>query len=98
MNGYYEDKILQVATMILPPGEEYKDSRPFFGNINYFGGLSTTALRESPNLKEYLVRNPHNMILLFSDVWLDHPLVRFLYLLCFIILIHNHLGCRCLIN
>ncbi|KRT82717.1 hypothetical protein AMK59_3420, partial [Oryctes borbonicus] len=75
VNGYYEDKILHVSTMILPPGEEYKDSRPSFGNINYFGGLSTTPLRESKRLKEHLLKNPHNMILFFSDVWLDHPLI-----------------------
>ncbi|KAI4469123.1 dna polymerase epsilon subunit b [Holotrichia oblita] len=75
VNGYYEDKILRVSTMVLPPGEEYKDSRPFFGNINYFGGLSNTPLRESQRLKEHLIRNPHNMMLFFSDLWLDHPLV-----------------------
>ncbi|GJQ78353.1 Pole2 [Trypoxylus dichotomus] len=75
VNGFYEDKVLSVSTMVLPPGEEYKDSRPFFGNVNYFGGLSNTPLRESKRLKEYLVKNPHNMILFFSDVWLDHPLI-----------------------
>lgn len=27
LNGYYEDKILHVSSVTLPPGEEYKDSR-----------------------------------------------------------------------
>lgn len=27
VNGYYEDKILHVSTVILPPGEEYEESR-----------------------------------------------------------------------
>lgn len=27
VNGYYEDKLLKVSTMVLPPGEEYEESR-----------------------------------------------------------------------
>lgn len=73
VNGYYEGQILQVATVANPPGEKYEDSRPSFGNLNYFGGNSTFCLRESQTLKEYMFRNPHNMIFFFSDVWLDHP-------------------------
>lgn len=72
VNGYYESKVLHVSTIILPPGEEYKESRPFFGNKNYFGGESLVPLRESQRLKEHLNKNPHSMILFFSDVWLDH--------------------------
>lgn len=80
VNGYYEGKILQVASVVSPPGEEYKDSRSSFGNLNYFGGHSVACLRESQSLKEYMFRNPHNMIFFFSDVWLDHPQVNaFLY-------------------
>ncbi|XP_017769233.1 PREDICTED: DNA polymerase epsilon subunit 2 [Nicrophorus vespilloides] len=73
VNGYYEDKKLMVSTIILPPGEEYNDSKLSFSNINYFGGDSSTPLRQSQALKDYLNRNPMNMLLLFSDVWLDHP-------------------------
>lgn len=73
VNGYYEGKVLQVATVASPPGEKYEDSRPSFGTLNYFGGSSTVCLRESQSLKEYMFRNPHNMIFFFSDVWLDHP-------------------------
>lgn len=72
VNGYYEGKILQVATVACPPGEEYKDSKPSFGALNYFGGNSPICLRESQSLKDYMFRNPHNMIFFFSDVWLDH--------------------------
>lgn len=90
VNGYYEDKLLRVSTVHLPLGEEYKDSRqvyflfcfemlkfcfrPVFGNLNYFGGKSSTPLRESQQLNEFMRRNT-NDILFFSDVWLDHPSV-----------------------
>ncbi|KAJ8925893.1 hypothetical protein NQ315_009745 [Exocentrus adspersus] len=76
VNGYYEDKVLHVSSIVLPPGEEYKDSRIRFGNINYFGGLSTVPLRDSRRLKEHLSRNKCEMIMFFSDVWLDHPLAN----------------------
>ncbi|XP_049825569.1 DNA polymerase epsilon subunit 2 [Aethina tumida] len=75
VNGHYEDRILHVSTMILPPGEEYKDSRPTFGNINYFGGTSNIPLRDSQRLKDHLHRNRNEMIMFFSDFWLDHPLI-----------------------
>ncbi|CAH0550328.1 unnamed protein product [Brassicogethes aeneus] len=74
VNGHYEDRILHVSTMILPPGEEYKESRPSFGNLNYFGGTSNIPLKDSQRLKDHLDKNKNEMILFFSDVWLDHSL------------------------
>lgn len=75
VNGYYEDRILHVSSMVLPPGEDYKSSRPSFGNINYFGGSSNIPLRDSNRLKEHMFQNKAKFILFFSDVWLDHPQV-----------------------
>ncbi|XP_057662767.1 DNA polymerase epsilon subunit 2 [Diorhabda carinulata] len=75
VNGYYEDPILHVSSIVLPPGEDYKSSRPTFGNINYFGGSSIEPLRNSLRLKEYMSQNKHKFMLFFSDVWLDHPQV-----------------------
>ncbi|KAK4884432.1 hypothetical protein RN001_000703 [Aquatica leii] len=75
VDGYYEDKILQVATVLLPPGEEYKDSVLSFGNFNYFGGSAFTALRNSQNLEEQLQHNQSGSIFFLSDVWLDHDKV-----------------------
>ncbi|KAB0803350.1 hypothetical protein PPYR_00320 [Photinus pyralis] len=75
VNGYYEDKLIKVSTVISPPGEEYKDSILSFGSINYYGGPSITPLRNSQNLAEQLRLNPNNSIMLFSDVWLDHPMI-----------------------
>ncbi|KAJ8941952.1 hypothetical protein NQ318_013288 [Aromia moschata] len=73
VNGYYEDKILTVSTIVLPPGEEYRNSRPSFGHLNYFGGMSNVVLRDSQRLKQHMAQNKNEMIMLFSDVMLDHP-------------------------
>ncbi|KAH1001037.1 hypothetical protein HUJ04_013299 [Dendroctonus ponderosae] len=73
VTGYYEDKVLHVSTMIMPTGEDYVNSRPAFGNLNYFGGKSATPLRDSKRLKQHLVGNPDEMFVFLSDVWLDHP-------------------------
>lgn len=73
VNGYYEDKILHVSTMVLPPGEDYRVSRPTFGNINYFGGTSNVPLKDSKRLKKHLLENKDGMFVVLSDVWLDHP-------------------------
>ncbi|KAF5292819.1 hypothetical protein FQA39_LY13864 [Lamprigera yunnana] len=75
VDGYYEDNVLHVSSVILPPGEEYKDSVLSFGNLNYFGGISSTTLRNSQNLAEQMKHNQMGSILFFSDVWLDHPMI-----------------------
>nr|XP_023026424.1 DNA polymerase epsilon subunit 2 [Leptinotarsa decemlineata] len=75
VNGYYEDRILHVSTVVLPPGEEYANSRISFGSLNYFGGNSSVPLRDSLKLKEHLNQNKSKPILFFSDVWLDHQLI-----------------------
>ncbi|XP_030754495.1 DNA polymerase epsilon subunit 2 [Sitophilus oryzae] len=75
VNGFYEDKILHVSTVILPPGEDYAASRLTFGNINYFGGKSDVPLKDSKRLKNTMVENKDKMIVILSDVWLDHPQV-----------------------
>ncbi|KYB26713.1 DNA polymerase epsilon subunit 2 [Tribolium castaneum] len=73
VNGHYEDKIIKVSTLILPPGEEYANSRPFFNTINYFGGPSPTPLKDSVKLRDHLQRNRGASFMFFSNVWLDHP-------------------------
>jgi DNA polymerase epsilon subunit 2 len=75
VNGYYEDKIIKVSTIVLPPGEEYHNSRPLFHNLNYFGGPSATPLKDSIKLKEHLQRKKTASFMFFSNVWLDHPSV-----------------------
>lgn len=77
VNGYYEDKIIKVSTIILPPGEEYKTSRNLFNNLNYFGGPSLVPLKDSSRLKEHMQRNRGDSLMFFSNVWLDHPEVSY---------------------
>ncbi|XP_063918780.1 DNA polymerase epsilon subunit 2-like [Zophobas morio] len=73
VNGHYEDRIIKVSTIILPPGEEYQNSRPLFNKLNYFGGQSLTPLKDSIKLKDHLQRNRGASLMFFSNVWLDHP-------------------------
>ncbi|KAF7266756.1 hypothetical protein GWI33_019933 [Rhynchophorus ferrugineus] len=75
VNGFYEDKILHVSTMILPPGEDHLASRHTFGNLNYFGGPSDVPLKDSKKLKNTMLENKDKMLVFLSDVWLDHPQV-----------------------
>lgn len=77
INGIYEDKMLKASTIILPPGEEYCNSKPSFGHFNYFGGPSSTPLRDSVRLRQHLQNNPDDLIMFFSNLWLDHLLVSF---------------------
>ncbi|XP_044264960.1 DNA polymerase epsilon subunit 2 [Tribolium madens] len=75
VNGHYEDGVIKVSTIILPPGEEYTDSRPFFNTINYFGGPSSTPLKDSVKLREHLEKNRGASFMFLSNVWLDHPAI-----------------------
>lgn len=62
-----------MSTIILPPGEEYQNSRPLFNKLNYFGGQSLTPLKDSIKLKDHLQRNRGASLMFFSNMWLDHP-------------------------
>lgn len=72
VTGLYEDRVLHVASIVLPHFEDYNQSRPTFGNINYFGGSSEYPLRDSHHLKEYMLRNDRELMYIFSDFWLDN--------------------------
>lgn len=49
--------------------------RMSFINLNYFGGMSPTLLRESTALKQHAQSNSYGMMLFFSDIFLDDPQV-----------------------
>lgn len=46
-------------------------SRAYYGNINFFGGPSTTAVKTSAKLKQLEEENEDAMFVVVSDVWLD---------------------------
>ena len=45
--------------------------RSFFGNINFFGGPSTTSVKSSAKLQQIEEENQDAMFIILSDVWLD---------------------------
>ena len=50
----------------------YFDSyRNYFGNINFFGGPSTVAIKTSAKLRAVEEENQEAMFVILSDVWLD---------------------------
>ena len=49
--------------------------RNYFGNINFFGGPSTVAVKSSAKLRAIEEENQEAMFVILSDVWLDLPKV-----------------------
>ncbi|XP_041972014.1 DNA polymerase epsilon subunit 2 [Aricia agestis] len=70
--GFYEDKVLHVMGLVLPPSEVRLMSSPYFGNINTFGGKSRTLLKNSQNLLKLEQDNEDGIIVFLSDVWFDN--------------------------
>ncbi|KAM3958027.1 DNA polymerase epsilon subunit 2-like [Aphomia sociella] len=70
--GYYEDNVLHVMGLVLPPSENRATSLPYFGNLNTFGGSSKGLLKNSKNLLKLEQENEDGMLIFLSDVWLDN--------------------------
>ncbi|CAH2242217.1 jg25150 [Pararge aegeria aegeria] len=70
--GYFDDKVLHVMGLVLPPSESRAASLPFFGNLNTFGGKSKSLLKNSQNLLKIEQENEDGMIIFLSDVWFDN--------------------------
>lgn len=47
-------------------------SRAYYGNLNFFGGPSTTSVKASAKLKQLEEENEDAMFVIISDVWLDN--------------------------
>ncbi|XP_077300433.1 DNA polymerase epsilon subunit 2 isoform X1 [Arctopsyche grandis] len=69
--GHYEDRILHVMGLVMPPAECRSISQVYYGNVNTFGGPSKTLLKNSENLSKIEKANEDAMILFLADVWLD---------------------------
>ncbi|XP_061174005.1 DNA polymerase epsilon subunit 2-like [Saccostrea echinata] len=69
--GWYEDEVFHVNAFGFPPPEPAKVTRAYFGNINFFGGLSSVCAKASVKLKQVEQDNRDAMFVFLSDVWLD---------------------------
>lgn len=70
--GSYEDEIFHVNAFGFPPPESAKITRACFGNLNFFGGTSSTSVKVSAKLKQLEQENEDAMFVFISDVWLDN--------------------------
>ncbi|XP_061651406.1 DNA polymerase epsilon subunit 2 [Phyllopteryx taeniolatus] len=69
--GWYEDSVFHVNGFGTPPIEPSSATRAYFGNVNFFGGPSTTSVKASAKLKQLEEENEDAMFVMVSDVWLD---------------------------
>uniref|UniRef100_A0A8C6J940 DNA polymerase epsilon subunit n=1 Tax=Melopsittacus undulatus TaxID=13146 RepID=A0A8C6J940_MELUD len=69
--GWYEDEVFHVNAFGFPPTEPSANTRAFYGNINFFGGPSSTSVKASAKLKQLEEENENAMFVFLSDVWLD---------------------------
>ncbi|KAM4543263.1 DNA polymerase epsilon subunit 2 isoform 2-T2 [Odontesthes bonariensis] len=70
--GWYEDSVFHVNGFGFPPTEPSSATRAYYGNINFFGGPSTTSVKASTKLKQLEEENEDAMFVIVSDVWLDN--------------------------
>uniref|UniRef100_A0A673FE52 DNA polymerase epsilon subunit 2 n=1 Tax=Sinocyclocheilus rhinocerous TaxID=307959 RepID=A0A673FE52_9TELE len=69
--GWYEDSVFHVNAFGFPPTEPSSFTRAYYGNINFFGGPSSTTVKASAKLKQLEEENEDAMFVIVSDVWLD---------------------------
>ncbi|KAM9294304.1 DNA polymerase epsilon subunit 2 [Gastrophryne carolinensis] len=69
--GWYEDKVFHINAFGFPPTEPSNTTRAYYGNINFFGGPSSTSVKASVKLKQLEEENEDAMLIFVSDVWLD---------------------------
>ncbi|XP_053366159.1 DNA polymerase epsilon subunit 2 isoform X1 [Clarias gariepinus] len=69
--GWYEDSIFHVSAFGFPPIEPSSTTRSYYGNVNFFGGPSTTSVKASAKLKQLEEENEDAMFVIISDLWLD---------------------------
>ncbi|KAM8833178.1 DNA polymerase epsilon subunit 2 isoform 2-T2 [Synchiropus picturatus] len=69
--GWYEDSVFHVNGFGFPPTEPSSATRAYYGNLNFFGGPSTTSVKASAKLQQLEEENEDAMFVFVSDVWLD---------------------------
>nr|XP_020860447.1 DNA polymerase epsilon subunit 2 isoform X2 [Phascolarctos cinereus] len=69
--GWFEDQVFHVNAFGFPPIEPSSTTRAYYGNVNFFGGPTSTSVKASAKLKQLEEENEDTMFVLVSDVWLD---------------------------
>lgn len=54
------------------------DFRAYFGNLNFFGGSSSTSAKSSAKLRQVEQENIDAMFVFVADLWLDNAKVSVL--------------------
>lgn len=75
IEGKYDDGIIKVKHLRMPPPESGESSRAYFGSINTWGGPGYSLLKESQRLSEIEHANTNATIVFLSDCWLDDDIV-----------------------
>ena len=73
--GIYDDKVFHVDAIGLPPLESASESRSYFGNVNFFGGPSSSCAKSSVKLQAMMGEQEDATFIFLSDVNLDNPKV-----------------------
>lgn len=73
--GIYEDKVFHIEAIGFPPLELASESRSYFGNVNFFGGPSSTCAKSSIKLQAMMAEQEDAAFIFLSDVHLDDPKV-----------------------
>ncbi|KAJ3613886.1 hypothetical protein NHX12_020130 [Muraenolepis orangiensis] len=63
--------VLGMITQLKEAGMRTRCSIAYYGNLNFFGGPSTTSVKASAKLKQLEEENDDAMFVVLSDVWLD---------------------------
>ncbi|XP_067942083.1 DNA polymerase epsilon subunit 2-like [Watersipora subatra] len=71
--GHYDNQILKVMGISLPPPETASLTRAYFGDTNFFGGELTTCAAANKALKAKEVENQDAFMVFLSNVHLDCP-------------------------
>ncbi|XP_036398745.1 DNA polymerase epsilon subunit 2 [Megalops cyprinoides] len=69
--GWYEDSVFHINAFGFPPTEPSTTTRAYYGDINFFGGPSSTSVKASAKLRQLEEENEDAMFVFVSDLWLD---------------------------
>lgn len=69
--GLYNDGIFHVGGIGFPPIESAKESRDYFGSVNFFGGPSVVCASNSIKYQAMMEQHMDSSFVILSDIFLD---------------------------